>query len=84
MGQPTHELFHAIGDSASAATRSRVVALGLTEQIAFRNVFYPEALADLQARGGGELPALWDGTRFHVGAEAIGAVLDRLGGARSR
>ena len=79
MAGPTHELFHEIADPACAALRSAVVALGLKERIAFRNVAYPEALADLRARGGEGVPALWDGGRLHVGPVAIGEELARLG-----
>lgn len=65
------ELFHAIADPASGKVRSYVVEHELTEVVRFRNVTYEEVQRDLQARGGAQAPALWDGERLVQGAEAI-------------
>jgi hypothetical protein len=72
------ELFHATNDPDSAAARKRVTDLGLIERIRFRNIFYPEAQADLSALGGGRTPALWDGARLIEGRDAVLAFLDAL------
>ena len=71
----TFELFHRLAEPDSAAARRLVLDLGLREAVDFRNVFYPSDAADLAARGGGETPALWDGTRLHVGLAAVRAAL---------
>lgn len=75
------ELFHAIGDPGSAAARRLVVERGLEEKVRFRNVVYPEVQADLAARGGGAVPALWDGARLVEGEAAVVEALAQLGGA---
>lgn len=72
------ELFHATNDEASAHARKRVVERGLESRIRFRNVFYPEVTADLQARGGTQPPALWDGTTLIVGEAAVLKFLDAM------
>lgn len=82
MADATHELFHEIADPACARLRRLVVEWGLKERVAFRNVSYPEALADLERRGGRDVPALWDGSRLHVGLEAARGELARLAGER--
>jgi hypothetical protein len=71
------ELFNAIADAGSAKARLYVMEHGLKAEVQFRNVFYPEVVADLVARGGAveRLPALWDGTRLVEGAEAVMARL---------
>ena len=74
------ELFHAIADPPSAAARSLVVQLGLEDRVRFRNVVYDEVRRDLEARGGGALPAVWDGASLHQGAAAVEAVLRALAG----
>ncbi len=71
MAEPAFELFHAIADSASAKVRAFVVEHELVEAVRFRNVTYPEVMAELTARGGGATPALWDGARLLTGAEAV-------------
>ena len=78
MAEPTHELFHELADPASAAIRLLVVAWGLKGRIAFRNVAYPEAAAELERRGGVGVPSLWDGHRLHVGDAPVRAELARL------
>lgn len=64
------ELFHAVADPSSARVRRYVVEHELEEAVRFRNVTYPEVQADLTARGGAGTPALWDGGRLFVGADA--------------
>lgn len=65
------ELFHAIADASSAKVRRFVVEHDLGADVRFRNTSYPEVVVDLTARGGGPLPALWDGTNLVTGADAI-------------
>jgi len=72
------ELFHATNDAGSAAARKLVVDRDLVGKIRFRNVFYPEVQADLDARGGKTTPALWDGERLIEGREAVLAFLSAL------
>jgi hypothetical protein len=75
------ELFHAIADPSGANARVRryVDQHQLLDLLRYRNVYYPEVLADLRAHGGDEqsTPALWDGERLHVGADAVIARLVR-------
>ncbi len=73
------ELFHAVADVGSAKVRKYVVDHELTAAIRFRNVHYPEVQADLIARGGTVPPALWDGEKLFVGAEAVIAKLVAYG-----
>jgi hypothetical protein len=72
------ELFHATNDEGSAAARKRVVDRALVDKIRFRNIFYPEVQADLDARGGKTTPAIWDGARLIEGRDAVLAFLDSL------
>lgn len=65
------ELFHAITDPGSARVRRYVTDHELGEVVRFRNVTYPEVQRDLAARGGTDAPALWDGERLVLGADAI-------------
>lgn len=69
------ELFHATNDEHSAEARKLVVDRMLVDQIRFRNVFYPEVRADLDARGGQGTPAIWDGVTLIEGREAVLAFL---------
>jgi hypothetical protein len=69
------ELFYRIADAACAQARKAVLASKHRRDVKFRNVHYPEVLADLTARGGGPLPALWDGARLHEGLDAITSFL---------
>ena len=71
MATPDFELFHAISDPSSAKVRRFVVDHGLEGFVRFRNVTYDEPQRDLAARGGSGAPALWDGEKLTVGAEAI-------------
>jgi hypothetical protein len=71
MAAATFELFHAVADPSSAKVRRFVVDRGLEPVVRFRNVTYPEVQADLDARGGGGAPALWDGQQLTRGADAI-------------
>ena len=72
------ELFHATIDEGAAEARKLVVDRGLVGQIRFRNVFYPEVRADLDARGGTITPAIWDGTKLVEGRAAVLAFLAAL------
>jgi hypothetical protein len=74
----TLELFHRLAEPDSAAARVLVRDLGLLEAVSFRNVAFASHAADLAAHGGGETPALWDGTRLHVGLAAVRAALAAL------
>jgi hypothetical protein len=67
------ELFHSIIDQGSARVRRYVVESDMLRAVRFRNIVYPEVSADLKARGGtpDQPPALWDGERLYVGADAI-------------
>ena len=71
------QLFHAIADRGSARVRNFIADHELLDRMRYRNVIYPEVLADLQGHGGSaeSVPALWDGEKLHVGADAIIAVL---------
>jgi hypothetical protein len=64
------ELFHAIADEGSARVRRFVVEHELTESVRFRNVVYDEPKQRL-AELGGTAPALWDGEKLFVGADAV-------------
>lgn len=68
---PRFELFHAIGDTSSARVRRFVVEQELGRIVRFRNINYPEVQADLSARGGAALPALWDGVELVTGTDTI-------------
>ncbi len=72
------ELFHATNDEGSAAARKLVVDRGLEGRIRFRNVFYAEVRADLEARGGTTTPAVWDGAQLIEGRDAVLALLAAL------
>lgn len=78
---PDLALFHRLAEPGSAEARRRVVALGLEGRVAFRNVEFPSHGAALAAHGGGATPALWDGTRLHVGTEAVLGALETLAAA---
>ena len=65
------ELFHAISDAGSARARKYVVDHELTEVVRFRNLTYEEVQRDLAARGGSTAPALCDGEKLFIGADAI-------------
>jgi hypothetical protein len=77
------ELFHRIAEQESAAARRRTVELGLADVVAFRNVDFESHGAALAERGGERTPALWDGTRLHVGLDAVVAALQGLASIRS-
>ena len=72
------ELFYEISEPGSAAARRVVVELELLDRVRFRNVYYEEAMADFRARGGSQLPALWDGEHLIEGEAAVVAALRRL------
>ena len=64
------ELFHEIADEGSARARRFVVEHDLVETVQFRNVTY-DAPAKRLAQLGGHAPALWDGAKLFVGADAV-------------
>jgi hypothetical protein len=72
------ELFHATNDEGSAEARKLVVDRNLVGKIRFRNIFYPEVRADLDARGGTTTPALWDGEKLIEGRDAVLAFLTAM------
>ena len=74
------ELFHEVAQPASARVRRYVTDHGLLPKLRFRNIVYAEVKADFDARGGTELPALWDGRELVQGAEAVLARLQSLSG----
>jgi hypothetical protein len=76
-------LFHRLEDPASAAVRSEVVARGLKALIDFQNVDSDEGRPLFGARGGHDVPAIWDGERLRVGEGEIRACLDELGEEKS-
>lgn len=71
-------LYHRLADPASADVRQWIVERGLKPRIDFQNVD-TEAADAFAALGGGGVPALWDGTRLHVGPDdirlALGAII---------
>jgi hypothetical protein len=69
------ELFNVLAHRPSAEIRRFVTDRGLEPLVRFRNLHYPEVEADFRARGGTELPALWDGQRLIVGLDEIRARL---------
>lgn len=59
--------------------RRYVVDHYLEDQVRFRNVAFEDAYQALLAYGGtGRVPALWDGSELHTGAEAVLARLQTL------
>ncbi len=66
------ELFHQIVDAGSARVRKFVGDRELMGEVKFRNVAFDEPMAKLKAVGGdGTVPALWDGEKLFVGADAV-------------
>jgi glutathione S-transferase len=63
-------LYHRLADPASARIRARIVELGLKPRVDFQNVDTEGADA-FAAHGGSRVPALWDGSRLHEGADAV-------------
>ena len=78
MGSKPLELFHRLDEPRSARVRRWVVDRGLHEVVRFRNLVYPEAAADFEARSGTETPALWDGEQLFTGVELIIARLQAV------
>ncbi len=72
------ELFYTIADAACGQARTAVMERGVREQVKFRNLYYEEVRRDFAARGGREVPALWDGERLHQGLPAVLVALDAL------
>jgi len=71
-------LYHRLADPNSAAIRQKIVDAGLKPLIDFQNVD-TDAADEFAARGGREVPALWDGERLHEGSYrvrlALGAII---------
>ena len=66
------ELFHRIADPGSARARLFVMERELSGEVNFWNLTYEKPQAKLQALGGdGTAPALWDGEKLFVGADAV-------------
>ena len=55
----------------------RIVDLGLKPRVDFQNVD-TEGAATFAARGGRQVPALWDGARLHEGGDAIELALGAI------
>ena len=72
------ELFHATNDEGSAEARKLVVDRGLVDKIRFRNIFYPEVQADLDARGGRRRRRSGTATKLIEGRDAVLAFLAAL------
>jgi hypothetical protein len=72
------ELFHEIADQACARVRLEVVRRGVKELIDFRNVHFERHRERLTELGGEAVPALWDGSRLHVGEEAVTRALGAI------
>jgi len=73
-----YQLFHEVAQPASAQARKFVTEHRLGKLFQFRNIFYPEVQADFAARGGRELPAIWDGQELIQGGAAVLAKLAQL------
>ena len=68
--EPPYVLYHRVADPASAAIRTKIVEAGLKPLIDFQNVD-TEGGEALAARGGRQVPALWDGKKLHEGSYAV-------------
>ena len=67
---PRYVLYHRVPDPSSAAIRAKILEIGLKPLIDFQNVD-TDAAEEFAARGGSEVPALWDGARLHEGSYAV-------------
>ena len=77
MSEPKYVLYHRLADPGSAAIRAKIVDAGLKPRVDFQNV-ETEAAAEFAARGGHEVPALWDGERLHEGSYAVRLALGAI------
>jgi hypothetical protein len=72
MAENGFELFHLLVDAGSARVRRFIAERELVPWVKFRNVAFDENLERLKKRGGqGAVPALWDGEKLFVGADAV-------------
>lgn len=83
MAQPRYVLYHRLADPASAALRAKIVSDGLKHLIDFQNV-ETDAAEEFAARGGREVPALWDGARLHEGSDRVRLALGAIIAAEGR
>lgn len=78
MSDQPYILYHRLADPGSAAIRQKIVEAGLKPLIDFQNV-ETDAADEFAARGGRDVPALWDGQRLHQGPYrvrlALGAII---------
>jgi hypothetical protein len=74
---PPYVLYHRLADPASAAIRAKIVSAGLKPLVDFQNI-ESDGADEFAARGGREVPALWDGKRLHEGSHAIGLALGAI------
>ena len=66
------ELFHLIVDPGSVRVRKFIAERELLSDVKYRNVAFDGAMEKLKAVGGdGTVPALWDGEKLFVGADAV-------------
>jgi hypothetical protein len=73
------QLFYHLTDPAGARARKLVMARGLLDRFKFRNLSYPEVLADLTAMADPPpLIALHDGTSLHSGEAAVIAAIEAM------
>ncbi len=70
-------LYHRVPDPESAGIRRWIVERGLKRRVDFQNVD-TEGGAAFAAHGGRRVPALWDGTRLHEGADAVRLALGAI------
>jgi hypothetical protein len=70
-------LYHRIADPESARIRAWIVDHALKPRIDFQNVD-TEGAAAFAGHGGRRVPALWDGTRLHEGADAVTLALGAI------
>lgn len=70
-------LYHRLADAGSADVRRWIVERGLKPRVDFQNVD-TEGAEDFAGHGGLRVPALWDGSRLHEGADAVRLALGAI------